>query len=119
MNFKIFIRLIACVIFILSVISCRSTGANFNSQLSESPIEVTLLKFEFIPKTLHIKVGQTVRWINKEKRQYHSVWFKQQGEQESDYLFPEDSLEKKFVTPGSYPYRCGPHPEMIGTILVE
>lgn len=118
MDPRILIRIIARATLILSVVSCSSSSTFSNNQ-QESPIEVTMLKFEFIPKVLHIKAGQTVRWINKEKRQYHSVWFEQQGEQESDYLFPDDSLNRLFETPGTYPYRCGPHPEMIGTIIVE
>lgn len=103
----------------ISLLSCGSNSISSEEASPETPIEVTMIKFEFMPKVLHIKAGQTVRWINKEKRQYHSVWFEQQGEEESDYLFPDDSLNKVFKTPGTYPYRCGPHPEMIGTILVE
>lgn len=82
-------------------------------------VEVTMLKYQFIPQVLEIKAGQTVRWINQEKRQYHSVWFEKYGEEESDYLFPEDVLNKKFDEPGEYEYRCGPHPKMIGKIIVR
>ncbi len=101
------------------IFSCSSNKTDQNKNKQDLTIEVSMLKFEFIPKILTIKAGQTVRWINKEKRQYHSVWFEQQGEQESDYLFPDDSLSKQFNTPGRYPYRCGPHPEMVATIIVE
>ena len=111
-------RIFFSVLLSAFILACSSVTPPSNKQY-ESPIEVTMLKFEFIPKSLRIKAGQTVRWVNKEKRQYHSVWFEQQGEQESDYLFPDDSLNKVFNTPGTYPYRCGPHPEMIGTIIVE
>jgi len=82
-------------------------------------VEVTMLKFKFIPEVLEIKSGQTVRWMNKEKRQYHSVWFEKYGEEESDYLFPDEYLDKTFDKPGEYDYRCGPHPKMIGKIIVK
>ena len=82
-------------------------------------VEVTILKYKFIPQVLEISKGQTVRWVNKEKRQYHSVWFEKGGEEESVYLFPDDILEKSFDKPGEYEYRCGPHPEMIGKIIVK
>lgn len=82
-------------------------------------IEVAMLKYKFIPEVMEIKVGQTVHWINQEKRQYHSIWFEKNGGEESDYLFPDDVLEKVFDTPGVYNYRCGPHPKMIGKIIVR
>jgi len=82
-------------------------------------VEVAILKYKFIPQILEISKGQTVRWVNKEKRQYHSIWFEKYGEEESDYLFPADVLNKKFDTKGEFEYRCGPHPEMIGKIVVK
>jgi len=82
-------------------------------------VEITMLKYKFIPEVMEIKAGQTVRWVNKEKRQYHSVWFEQLGEAESDYLFPDESFQKTFNKPGKYPYRCGPHEEMTGIIIVR
>ena len=66
-----------------------------------------------------VKVGTTVKWINVEKRQYHSVWFEEEGFPEADYIFPEETWERTFDKPGTYPYRCGPHEDMIGTIIVE
>ncbi len=89
------------------------------SVIANDTIDVTILKYKFIPQILEISKGQTVRWINKEKRQYHSVWFKKNGEEESVYLFPADTLKKTFDKPGEYEYLCGPHPEMIGRIIVK
>ncbi len=80
---------------------------------------VIIQNYKFIPQDITIKRGQTLRWENREKRQYHSVWFEALGEEEpEDYLFPEDSYERGFDKPGIYPYRCGPHPEMLGTVTV-
>ena len=104
---------------ILSLNSCSNDSLVKKVEKEILPIEVKMLKYKFIPQILEIKVGQTVKWINVEKRQYHSVWFEQQGEDESDYMFPGDFLNKQFLKPGRYPYRCGPHPEMVGTIIVN
>jgi len=80
---------------------------------------VVIKDFKFIPQDVRIKPGQTIRWENQEKRQYHSVWFEALGEEEpEDYLFPDDSYERRFDATGSFTYRCGPHPEMIGSITV-
>jgi plastocyanin len=80
---------------------------------------VVIKDFKFVPQEITIKKGQVLRWENREKRQYHSVWFKVQGEDEpEDYLFPEDIYDREFNQIGSFPYRCGPHPEMTGIVHV-
>jgi plastocyanin len=79
---------------------------------------VEIKNFKFNPQDITIKSGDTVRWINKEKRGYHNAWFEQLGEPEPDYLFPEDSYDKTFSQAGDFPYRCGPHPEMTGIVHV-
>lgn len=85
----------------------------------DNVVVVEIMGFNFSPQKITIAAGTRVRWINKEKRQYHSIWFEKNGETESDYLFPNEQYEKKFMKPGSYPYRCGPHPKMTGIIHVK
>ena len=83
-------------------------------------VEVEILKFSFIPETITIKVGDTVRWVNKEKRQYHSIWFEELGEEEPvDYFFPDENFERSFKTKGTFNYRCGPHEKMKGVVIVK
>jgi len=98
---------------LLALCSATASAGNDGEAL------VIIQDFKFIPQEITIKPGQTLRWENREKRQYHSVWFQALGEAEpEDYLFPEDSYERSFDKPGIYSYRCGPHPEMIGTVTV-
>lgn len=33
-------------------------------------------------------------------------------------FFPGETYQRAFDKPGTYPYRCGPHPEMLGVIEV-
>lgn len=80
--------------------------------------EVAIRDYKFEPATLHIKVGDTVRWVNNEKRTSHSVLFLGTVGLESDRLFPGESWQRVFDKPGTYPYSCGPHPEMRGTVVV-
>jgi len=83
---------------------------------------VEMIKFKFVPKEITIKAGDTVRWINTERRQYHTIWFKESGEKETIEFFPQETFEKTFNTPGVYPYLCGPHWEkrdMKGVVRVE
>ena len=86
---------------------------------AENITTVDIIDFKFTPQEITIKSGTTVRWTNKEKRQYHSVWFEKLGEPEPDYLFPDDSYQRRFDKAGDFPYRCGPHPEMTGVVHVQ
>ncbi|MDT8452075.1 MAG: cupredoxin domain-containing protein [Gammaproteobacteria bacterium] len=103
-------------LLLLVFISALSMGTAMAAD--ETPL-VVIEQYKFIPQEITIKRGQTVRWENHEKRQYHSVWFEALGEEEpADYLFPDDAYERTFKQAGSFPYRCGPHPEMVGTVHV-
>ncbi|UZE97517.1 cupredoxin domain-containing protein [Alkalimarinus alittae] len=88
------------------------------SVLASEVADVSIKKFEFIPKEITVKKGTKVRWTNNEKRQYHSVWFEERGDAESDYFFPEETYELEFNEVGTFPYRCGPHPKMLGVVIV-
>jgi plastocyanin len=80
--------------------------------------EVRIKDYKFVPEKLTVRAGTTVKWINDEKRASHSVWFKGEGLPDSERLMSGDSFERKFDKPGTYPYTCGPHPEMNGVIEV-
>ncbi|MCB1662893.1 MAG: cupredoxin domain-containing protein [Pseudomonadales bacterium] len=82
-------------------------------------VEVEIFKKQYIPQELTINKGDTVRWVNKEKRQYHSVYFEALDEKDGEYFWPDEVFERTFERAGSFPYRCGPHPEMTGIIHVR
>ncbi len=79
---------------------------------------IEIYKMKFIPSEVTIEKGDTVTWRNIEKRQYHSVWFKQRQKEEPDYFFPDESYQKTFDKSGDFSYECGPHPRMKGRIIV-
>ena len=80
---------------------------------------IKIYKYKFIPEKIEIKLGHTVKWINTEKRQYHSILFKGKINAESEYLFPKENWKLKFSAKGKFKYGCGPHEEMHGIILVK
>ncbi len=88
-----------------------------NSAAAET-VSVTIREYRYQPAEITVRAGDSVRWINDEKRQYHNVWFEQSGEPEPPYLFPEETYERAFPKAGTFPYRCGPHPEMTGVVQV-
>jgi len=101
------------VALILAMASIMTTA----DQHPDAAVEI--LKFKFIPQEITIKAGDTIRWTNVEKRQYHSVWFEQAGDPEPGYFFPGETYQRNFPEPGTFPYRCGPHPEMTGLVHVK
>lgn len=81
-------------------------------------VEVHIVKMKFEPQLIKIKPGSTVKWVNQEKRNNHSVFFEKEGLAESERLFPGETWQRTFDKPGVYPYICGPHPEMTGEVQV-
>ena len=86
---------------------------------SAETVEVRIEKMLFTPDVIRVKPGDTVLWKNTEVRGYHTVWFQPEKIEESPPLFPDDSWQRTFTTPGEYPYNCGPHPWMTGRVIVE
>lgn len=87
--------------------------------LADNMVTIVVIQdFQFSAQEISIKRGSTVRWENRENRQYHNVWFEASGEEEPGYLFPDEFYERVFDKVGSFPYRCGPHPKMTGIVHV-
>ncbi len=80
--------------------------------------EVSVAEYKFAPPELRIRAGDTVTWVNREKRTSHSVLFNVTGE-ESERLFPDEKWTRAFPAAGRFEYHCGPHPEMTGVVVVE
>jgi plastocyanin len=87
--------------------------------LAQHTVEVTIQDYKFVPAEVRIRAGDTVKWINREKRTSHSVLFPAENGLESERMFPEEHWQRRFTQPGSYVYRCGPHEEMKGLVVVE
>ena len=85
-------------------------------------VEISIAQYRYQPAVVQIAPGDTIRWINRERRQYHSVQLQRDGSSDplldSQYLFPGDHWEHTFTQIGRYSYLCGPHPEMQGRVEV-
>ena len=81
-------------------------------------VEVAIEQMKFVPQVVKVKPGTTVKWVNREKRNNHSILFEREGLPESERFFPGESWQRTFSKPGTYPYVCGPHPEMTGVVEV-
>lgn len=79
--------------------------------------EVSISDYKYQPAEIRIRPGDTVTWVNREKRTSHSVLFVANGE-ESERFFPAEKWSHTFPATGRFEYRCGPHPEMTGVVIV-
>ncbi len=76
---------------------------------------VSIDRHAFSPERLVVAKGSTVTWTNNEMSR-HIVVF---GTRQSDALRKGDSFSRVFEQPGEYPYHCGMHKYMTGTVVVE
>jgi plastocyanin len=72
----------------------------------------------FAPTSLDIAVGATVTWVNRTDTT-HTVTGDDLAFDDSGPIAPGESFSTTFEHPGTYPYRCGPHPGMVGEIVVN
>jgi plastocyanin len=81
------------------------------------PVDISIVNFAFTPSPVTVPVGTTVTWTNNDLMTHTStsatqVW-------DSGLLSPGQSFSFTFTTPGTFTYRCSPHPFMTGTIVVQ
>ena len=82
-----------------------------------SPALVDIQDSNYLPPTLTVPVGTTVRWINHDE-ETHTVT-SMTGLFGSAGLDLKEEYEYTFTAPGVYPYTCDLHPHMRGTIVVN
>jgi plastocyanin len=78
---------------------------------------VTIADEAFVPNTLIIGRGTTVRWINTGKEK-HSIT-SDEGLWDSGQIIPGAAYTITFTRPGTYKYHCTNHKGMTGTITVQ
>lgn len=102
----------------LARLLCAAGLAGLQGMAMAAEHEVRIADYRFEPMELRVRAGDTVIWVNDEKRTSHSVLFIGRGE-ESERFFPGERWSRAFPEAGRFEYRCGPHPEMLGVVIVE
>lgn len=80
-------------------------------------VELTIESFKFAPDPVTITVGDSVTWTNSDP-----VGHNAQASDKSfrtPLFFSGESATVTFETAGTFPYFCGAHPEMVGTVIVK
>ncbi len=89
-------------------------------------VSVSIKNFDFTPEVVTIAAGGAVRWINADVATHQITTGvveadrpRPDGRISSPLLVRDDEITATFATPGTYPYYCGVHPFMHGTIVVK
>jgi len=80
--------------------------------------DVTIKQFAFHSADVTVAVGTTVTWTNEDNTKHSVVAADADVSFVSDDLPNGASFEHEFDTAGTFPYICGIHPRMKGTITV-
>lgn len=95
------------------VFACDRDDDDNNDQ---PPNEVWMSANSFIPVTLTVSEGTTVRWVNNSTVIHNVV---HDTGMFNELLNPGQAYSFTFENAGTYNYECTIHPGMIGTIVVE
>jgi plastocyanin len=107
--------------------SGEAMAANFTSTFTTGAlvpvtVDVSIVDFSFVPGTITVHVGDTVRWTNSGAAPHTSTSGtlpKADGRWSSGILSPRQSFSFTFNEAGEYPYFCQVHAFMTATIIVK
>lgn len=95
----------------------KPTGSS--SPAASDSVKVEIAKFDYAPKTIRVKAGGTVTFINRDKARHTAETDDgAKGAFETGDLEKGDSKPVTFDTPGSYAYYCAFHRFMTGAVEV-
>jgi 3',5'-cyclic-AMP phosphodiesterase len=81
------------------------------------PNDIAIDNFQFTPKTLTVKPGAKVTWINNDDVP-HLIVDTRGGFKPSPVLDTDQRFSVTLTKPGTYKYYCSLHPQMTGTVVV-
>ncbi|MGH9183089.1 MAG: cupredoxin domain-containing protein [Acidimicrobiales bacterium] len=79
---------------------------------------VTIESFRFTPQEITVEPGTTVTWANQDQAEHTVLDRSGLGVEESEDLARGDTFSITYDRPGEYPYICGIHQYMTGTVVV-
>jgi plastocyanin len=97
---------------LLVLAACADSGGGVTAP--DGPA-VFLRDLAFDPVELTIQSGETVTWVWDDGGTSHDVV----GEGFRSELITGGTFSHTFEDPGTYPYICSIHPNMVGTVIVE
>jgi plastocyanin len=84
---------------------------------AQAPDTVLISNYQYIPATLSVKVGTVVTWTNQDPDEHTVTSYNKTFD--SGLISHGKSFSFNFTKPGTYNYFCIPHPDMVGTVIVQ
>ena len=82
-------------------------------------IPVPIKGFVYIPETVTVPAGSSVAWTNQDNAPHTSTGIGDAvSALDSGAIVFGQTFTQTFDTPGTYPYYCVYHPNMLGTVVV-
>ena len=93
-----------------------TTVPTTSASVSDNTINIRNMAYD--PDKITVKAGSIVRWVNRDTTVHSVVFSKESKINPSGVLASSQSFSVKFYEAGTYPYSCGVHPDMKGTVVV-
>ena len=105
------------LVVLLGAAGCGSAAHFSSGTTARAPDEVLIRGFAFVPRTITVKAGATVTWVNEDVA-VHNIVADHGTFPSSTDLNQGQKYSHTFNTPGTYRYICGLHTFMTGTVVV-
>ena len=109
--------MLASVFGLLLLTSVEAGVALARTTTPKAVRNVSVVNFAFMPRTLRVVRGDTVKWMNNAPATTHTttsdsgLWNKR--------LAPGQAFSRVFNQAGTFPYHCTIHPQMTAKIVVS
>jgi plastocyanin len=80
---------------------------------------ITIDNFTFTPAQIRVASGTNVTWVNNDDIPHQIVDATDPRAMKSPPLDTDNRSSFVYAKAGSYPYFCGLHPQMRGTVIVQ
>ena len=96
-----------------------TAGVTASRSVRASDTTVTIDNFTFTPAQLKVAPGTRVTWVNNDDIPHQIVDATDARAMKSPPLDTGDRFSFTYAKVGAYPYFCGLHPHMQGTVVVQ
>jgi plastocyanin len=106
----------------ISIIAGLALAFLASGYASAAEIKADIKVFQFKPKDIMVKVGDTVTWTNGDDIE-HSVTAgkpgKETGDFDSGFFVKDGTYSFTFTKPGAFEFFCKRHPSMKAKVVVS
>ena len=96
-----------------------TAGVATSRAVRAADVTITIDNFTFTPAQIRVAPGTKVTWVNNDDIPHLIVDATDPRAMKSPPLDTDDRFSFTYAKAGTYPYFCGLHPHMQGTVIVQ